>query len=141
MQEQHFDTILDAIIVRDSRYHRDAYLFLREALDFTQQRAQQSRKKQPRHVTGQELLQGIREYALQQFGPMAFMVLDEWRIHRCEDFGEIVFNLIDTGLLSKTESDTRQDFAGGYDFSEAFRQPYLPKSKLPLAQPRVNDSR
>ncbi|HOW68926.1 MAG TPA: hypothetical protein PK256_26895 [Verrucomicrobiota bacterium] len=140
MQEQHFDAILDAIIARDGRYQRDAYLFLREALDFTQQRAQQGKKKQPRHVTGQELLEGIREYALQQYGPMALMVFDEWKVRCCEDFGEIVFNLIDAGLLSKTETDSRQDFAGGYDFIEAFRKPYLPQRKRSPVKPDAKET-
>jgi uncharacterized repeat protein (TIGR04138 family) len=82
-------------------------------------------------VTGRELLSGIRTYALAQFGPMAMTVLDEWGVTRCEDFGEIVFNMVDAGLLSKTDSDSREDFQGGYSFDEAFRNPFLPQGKLP----------
>lgn len=82
-----------------------------------------------RHVSGQELLKGIREYALGQFGPMAMTVLDDWGIHTCRDFGEIVFNMVEIGLLAKTDADTRSDFDGGYEFVEAFRNPFLPSHK------------
>ena len=83
-------------------------------------------EKAVRHVTGQQLLAGIRQHALAQFGPMAATVLNEWGVHRCEDFGEIVFNLVENGVLAKTEQDSRADFQGGYDFDEAFRKPFLP---------------
>lgn len=126
MQSQNFDEVLEQVVTADPRYHRDAYHFLREALDYTQRAISKANKGKLRHVTGQELLAGIRGFALQQFGPMTLTVLDEWGVRRCEDFGELVFNLIDHGILSKTETDTRMDFAGGYDFGEAFRKPFLP---------------
>jgi uncharacterized repeat protein (TIGR04138 family) len=83
-----------------------------------------------RHITGQELLNGIRDYALAQFGPMAITVFEEWGIRKCPDFGEIVFNMVEIGLLAKTESDTRADFEGGYDFDDVFRKSFLPSYKL-----------
>ncbi len=123
------------MITKDVRYHRDAYLFVRDALDFTKTTYTDRRKSleltEQLHVTGQELLSGIRTYALAQYGPMAMTVLEEWGIARCEDFGEIVFNMVDGGLLSKTDSDSREDFQGGYSFEEAFRNPFLPQNKLP----------
>jgi uncharacterized repeat protein (TIGR04138 family) len=85
------------------------------------------------HVTGQQLLDGIREFALTQYGPMARTVLNEWGIRRCEDFGDIVFNMVEQGLLSKTDQDSREDFKGGYDFDSAFVWPFLPPSKQPAA--------
>jgi uncharacterized repeat protein (TIGR04138 family) len=129
MHEASFEEGLELIVANDSRYTRDAYLFVREALDFTQKTA--AREKRERlHVTGQELLLGIRDFALAQFGPMAITVLEEWGIRRCEDFGEIVFNMVEAGLLAKTDTDSRSDFRGVYDFDEAFRKPFLPQSKL-----------
>jgi uncharacterized repeat protein (TIGR04138 family) len=95
-------------------------------LDYTQRAVSKANQGKLRHVTGQELLAGIRAFALQQYGPMALTLLQEWGVHRCEDFGELVFNLIDRGVLSQTETDSRADFAGGYDFVEAFRKPFLP---------------
>lgn len=135
MQESSFEEIIDRIVQTDSRYHRDAYQFVREALDFTQKKLVKTQRTEPRHVTGQELLNGIREYALAQFGPMTLMVLNEWGVNRCEDFGEIVFNMVESGLLAKTKRDDRADFQAGYDFTEAFQLPYLPATKLTLPQP------
>jgi uncharacterized repeat protein (TIGR04138 family) len=128
MQEINFDATLDNILAKDTRYHRDAYLFVREALDFTQKLVIKENRGQVRHVTGQELLGGIRQWALQQFGPMAATVLEEWGVKNCRDFGEIVFNMVEIGLLAKTEKDSRDDFQNGYDFDEAFRKPFRPKS-------------
>ncbi|HOX01925.1 MAG TPA: hypothetical protein P5555_05370 [Candidatus Paceibacterota bacterium] len=129
MQEPDFQTTLDRIIAKDPRYHRDAYLFVREALDYTQKTVAKNSPRTPHHVTGQELLEGIRQYALGQFGPLTTVVLETWGVSRCEDFGEIVFNLVDCQLLSKTEQDSRNDFKGVYDFYTAFREPFLPAGK------------
>jgi uncharacterized repeat protein (TIGR04138 family) len=134
MPALNFEAVVERICARDPRYDRQAYYFLREALEHTQKTKRASEpaggQAEPRHVTGQELLEGIREFALQQFGPLAWLVLDEWGVRRCEDFGEIVFNLLEHGVLSKTPTDRREDFRGGYDFFEAFRKPFLPPSKL-----------
>ena len=67
--------------------------------------------------------------SLSQYGPMAKLVLEEWGVRRCEDFGEIVFNMVEVGWLAKTKADSRADFEGGYDFDEAFRKPFLPQSR------------
>jgi uncharacterized repeat protein (TIGR04138 family) len=123
------------MVEHDQRYRRDAYLFLRGALDYVRKPAGKARKIEACHVTGQELLAGIRAYALEVYGPMAKTLLNEWGIHTCEDFGEIVFNMVDHGLLSKTEKDSRDDFKGGYDFDEAFRKPFLPPSKAQTILP------
>lgn len=130
MQEVTFEEALEIIRSRDPRYGNDAYMFVREALDHTQKTTGRDKRGQVRHVTGQELLEGIREYALQQFGPMAITVLEEWGIKSCPDFGEIVFNMVEIGLLAKTDQDSRSDFENGYDFVEAFRKPFLPSTKL-----------
>jgi uncharacterized repeat protein (TIGR04138 family) len=142
MNTANFDETLEQIVQNDARYHRDAYLFVREALDHTQKlinkgakgesraaAADESLEGKVRHVTGQELLAGIRAYALDQYGPMTLTVLGEWGVRRCEDFGEIVFNMVENHLLAKTKKDSREDFKGGYDFEEAFRQPFLPEAR------------
>ncbi len=129
MHELSFDETLELIRAKDPRFPRDAYQFVREALDHTQKAIGKDNRGRIRHVTGQELLGGIRDYALAQFGPMAMMVLDEWGIHTCQDFGDIVFNMVEIGLLAKTEKDSRADFQDGYDFQEAFRKPFLPSDK------------
>ena len=138
MHEKSFEEILEQIVAKDPRYTRDAYLFVREALDFTQKNVSKESKGQMRHISGQELLGGIRDFALQQFGPMTMLVFEEWGVKRCEDFGEIVFNMVEANLLAKTETDSRQDFKSGYDFYETFRKPFLPENKP--ASPEKNPS-
>jgi len=139
MQEVNFEDALEIITIKDPRYPRDAYIFVREALDYTQRTLVREKQGAIRHVSGQELLTGIRDYARTQFGPMAMTVLESWGIRSCQDFGELVFNMVDVGWLAKTENDTRDDFSGGYDFWEAFRKPFLPEknqdSRSPLPDP------
>src|ERR1051325_11057731 len=103
MQEGNFDAAIEQIRAKDPRYQREAYQFVREALDHTHKNISRQNRGKLRHVTGQELLEGIRDYALAQFGPMAMTLLAEWGIHTGEDFGEIVFNMVEIGLLAKTE--------------------------------------
>lgn len=138
MHTANFDEALEQILQRDQRYHRDAYLFVREALDHTQKivgrAVREGTRQSVRHVTGPELLEGIRAYALEQFGPMALTVFNEWGVRCGEDFGEIVFNMVENNLLAKTKQDSREDFKRGYDFDQAFRQPFLPESKKALSQ-------
>ncbi len=129
MQEINFDDTVEGILARDPRYAREAYTFVREALDFTQKLIVRENRGQIRHVSGQELLDGIRQFALQQFGPMSVTVFEEWGIRNCRDFGDIVFNMVETSLLAKTDRDTREDFRNGYDFTEAFRKPFWPSQR------------
>jgi len=131
MQEVSFEEAFEKIRAKDPRFPRDAYLFVREALDHTQKTISKDDRGRPRHVTGQELLQGIREHALAQFGPMAKTVFEEWGIQCCKDFGDIVFNMVEIELLAKTERDSREDFVDGYDFDEAFCKPFLPATRQP----------
>jgi len=130
MQEVNFDEVLEKMFAQDPRFARDAYHFTREALDFTQKLISRENKGNVRHVTGQELLDGIRQFALQQYGPMTMTVLDEWGVKNCHHFGDIIFNMVESGLLAKTDKDTRDDFQHGYDFTDAFRKPFWPQSRL-----------
>lgn len=138
MQAVNFDEVIDLIAARDPRYRKDAYVFVREALDHTQRMIGKPKKDEIRHVSGRELLAGMREYALQQYGPMTTTVLEEWGVRRCEDFGELVFNMVESGLLAKTDKDSRDDFKNGYSFEEAFRQPFLPAGKQASPAPETS---
>ena len=136
MQTQSFEEAVEQIVAKDARYEREAYFFVREALDHTQRTIGKAPKKNEiRHVSGQELLNGIREYALQQFGPMTLTVLEAWGVKCCEDFGELVFNMVESNLLAKTTEDSREDFRSGYDFFEAFRRPFLPPKEVTAPEP------
>jgi uncharacterized repeat protein (TIGR04138 family) len=137
MQKLEFGEKLDQIIRNDPRYDREAYHFLREALEFTVKLRKKS-KEGADHVTGQQLLDGIRQYALKEFGPMVPTVLQYWGVHRGEDFGEMVYNFIREGIFGKTETDSIEDFGGGYTFHEAFVVPFLPEKAV--ARPRSSAS-
>ena len=126
MQPANFEEGIDLILTKDTRFDREAYFFVREALDHTQKRVIKQGKDKIRHVSGKELLDGIRTYGLEQYGPMTLTVLSEWGVQRCADFGEIVFNMVENHLLAKTDRDSREDFKVGYEFEDAFQQPFIP---------------
>ena len=115
-KKKDFYEIVDSICLKDSRYKPDSYEFVMQALSFTQKKIDRDG-----HITGKELLEGIRELALEQFGPMAKTVITHWGISKTEDFGNIVFNMIEKSLLSKTEADSIGDFNAVFDFETAFR--------------------
>lgn len=111
------------IMKKDPRYSIQAYQFVFEALDYTTNmlgKNQQKTSDVDRHVTGKQLMEGIRKYALKQFGFMALTVFEQWGIKHDEDFGNIVFNLVESGLMGKTETDSRDDFKNTYDFKKVF---------------------
>ena len=108
---------------KDPRYDLHAYAFLYESLRFTQKmlgRDDESKDPARRHVTGRELLEGIRRCALLQFGFMARVVLEGWGVKATDDWGEIVFNLVEAKLLGRSDTDSKEDFHAVYDFKEAF---------------------
>ncbi|MFW6158672.1 MAG: Minf_1886 family protein [Planctomycetota bacterium] len=113
---------LEELLKKDHRYQRAAYGFVMDSLAYTVRRAGERR-----HVTGRELLFGIRDFALDCWGPMARHVLNAWGVHATDDFGEIVFNLVDIGLMSKTDEDRKDEFRDVYGFVEAFDQASLPE--------------
>jgi uncharacterized repeat protein (TIGR04138 family) len=120
---------LDEVIRRDPRYASEAYEFVFQALAFAQEQlgrvpSEGSSTDQEYHLRGPELLAGVRDLALQEFGLMARTVFRMWGINSTADFGEIVFNLIDAGLMSKTDEDDRLDFHNVYDLDEALTQGY-----------------
>ena len=113
---------VEAVAEDDGRYRREAYLFLYAALDYVVKSLHRDQAETPagRHVSGQELSRGIADYARLQYGPLTRAVLDHWGISRTLDFGHIVYNLIEAGMMSKTEDDRLDDFRAVYDFDEAF---------------------
>ena len=129
MADSDFTDVVAAICKEDSRFNRRAYDFVRLGLDHTVKELKKragERDEKPRHVSGKELLDGLRAFALDQYGPMAKTVLNSWGITRCRDFGDIVFNLIEYRVFSKTEADRPEDFEGLYSFDDAFVKPFLP---------------
>ena len=130
MQNISFTEALDAVVARDPRFARDAYIFLRDALEFTAKKRRKSRRDEPgSDVPTAELLDGFRLFALKEYGPMSRLVLESWGVRTCEDIGHLVFNLVDAGVFSKTENDTHEAFRHGFDFDEAFGEPFRPSGK------------
>lgn len=137
MSKQNFSDIVAKICAEDSRYDADVYMFVREGLDFTLKSLKRSGQNAQRHVSGQELLNGLRDYALREYGPMSKEVLNTWGVRSCEDFGQIVFNLVNSGVLGKTDADSPNDFKNGFSFDEAFVKPFEPRrEKIAGARPR-----
>jgi uncharacterized repeat protein (TIGR04138 family) len=130
MQKIGFAEALDSIVTSDPRYQREAYIFLRDALDFTTKQQKKAKGTTVRHVSGPELLEGVRQYALKEFGPMVITVFDSWGIRATEDVGHMVFNLINAGIFGKTDEDSINDFKNIYDFQEAFVKPFAPEKKI-----------
>ena len=133
-----FKSIVKTIYEEDPRYSVESYYFVRKALDYSLKHLKDKKiLKKDRHISGQELLEGIRLFALDQYGPMAFFMLNNWNIKSCADFGSIVFNLVDSGVLGKTENDSHSDFSNGYDFKTAFETPFLPDKKTNINSPKL----
>ena len=131
------DPAIAQLLEEDRRYPLEAYIFVFEALHYAQsvlamgtespseplsQAVEEEESGPQRHVTGQELCEAIRQFALDQYGYMAQVVLNNWGLRSTGDFGEIVFNLIRVGRMRKTPHDRREDFENVYDFDSAFRQ-------------------
>lgn len=106
---------VEKMVSRDPRYKADAYEFLMQALLFTQKKLNRNG-----HVTATELLEGVREFGLNQYGPLTKTVLNHWGIRSTEDFGNIVFSMVENGLMGKTEKDSIDDFKNVYDFEKSF---------------------
>lgn len=117
-------------VARRSEYPLDAFVFVQRGLDFTVRRmhgemdtadeAETHPQFGSRHVNGQMLCEGLRDFALSEYGMLARTVLKRWRIRSCEDFGRIVYHMVDAGLMHKTDEDSYDDFKNVFDFNEAF---------------------
>jgi uncharacterized repeat protein (TIGR04138 family) len=130
---------LAELLRRDKRYHVDAYVFVFDALRYAHEQLGMGRSpgsmddtvvdlptEEERHITGQQLCEAIRLYAVKQYGGLAKSVLNHWGVQSTGDFGEIVFNLISIGQMRKTDSDRREDFNEVFNFDGAFRDTFGP---------------
>lgn len=126
MEFPDFDATLDSLLAADSRYAREAYHFVREVLESSQNRRRSRGRGSNEQVGARELLERIRVEAIDQFGPMTCAVFENWGVFSCEDFGEIVFNMMSEGIVLRGRRDRREDFRDGFDFAEAFRTPFEP---------------
>ncbi|MBU1864139.1 MAG: hypothetical protein KKH94_10785 [Candidatus Omnitrophica bacterium] len=114
---QDFLSKVEKVVQIHPEYKMEAYHFVMGALHYTVNRLEKHR-----HVSGQELCFGIRDYALDQFGHLVQTVFEHWGIRETYDFGKIVYNLIESSLMSRTEEDSIDDFKNVYIFDEAFKE-------------------
>lgn len=130
---------LAELLRRDKRFHLDAYVFVFDALRYAHEQLGMGRSpgsiedtvvanetEEERHISGQQLCEAIRLYAVKQYGGLAKNVLNHWGVQSTGDFGEIVFNLITIGQMRKTDSDRREDFDQVFNFDDAFRDTFGP---------------
>lgn len=129
--ETDFNTIIEDICEQDKRYKCDAYEFVMEALTYTQKKY-----KCATHVSGENLLKGMKDLLMDKFGPMTITVLEYWGIQSTEDFGNVVFKLVERKVLSKTEEDHIEHFRNAYDFQEVFEQGYRKKLEKKISRMR-----
>ncbi len=125
-----FQDAVERIVAHDNRYHRDAYDFLRQALDHTLEELCGEELQEHRHVTGRELVHGVVSYAQNEFGSMAVSVLDAWGMDEDADIGEMVFNLIEEGAFGRSDEDDISHFSNVLNLRDALLEPYRP-SQLP----------
>jgi len=117
--DEEFNSIISTICDQDPRYYPEAYGFVMEALSFSQKKFKKSK-----HISGEELLTGIKALLLNKFGPMTLTVLKHWGIKRTDDFGNIVLNLVENKVLAKDNHDQYESFKNAYDFDEVFDKGY-----------------
>lgn len=126
-QRPTFDEGVRLCLAQDARYPKEAYALVRDALDHAQKRvAARDRRRSSGHLNGPEILDGFRDLALAQFGPLARVVLDTWALRSTLDVGHVVFNLIQAEVFSKSDEDQLADFDGVFDFDAAFDAPFRP---------------
>ncbi len=121
------DGVMDRIRLREPRFHEHAYLFVLSALEFCQ-----GRLTERRHITGRELAEACRDLALLRYGLMARMVLEYWGVRATADLGDVVFTLVELGLLQSQPTDTKDDFVDVFSFEKAFDRDY-PWNAVPAA--------
>lgn len=133
MEKPNFDAAVKMIAGKGAVYKPDGYHFLREALDYTVNQLRKDELIEHRHVSGPELLHGVVDYALKEFGSMAVAVFDSWGITSGEDIGTMVFQLIEVGAFGRSDDDSPADFSGVIDLREEFLAPFRPAGTIILS--------
>ena len=122
------DQAIGKLREENPKYAPAAYHFIRRALDHSLRKLKREEMDRPAHVSGKELLEGFRDLALEEYGPLAKTVLEDWGITRCAEVGEIVFQLVRMGVLGKNDNDVIEDFEEQWTLSEVFDVPFQPQT-------------
>lgn len=138
MRDENFRGEVEEIIEKDPRFPWEAYEFVRNAVTFTTvSLGRHKNKKSERHVKGGELLSGVTEYAVEQFGPMAADVMENWNLKDARSIGAVIFNMIAHNLLSASPDDSPEDFNVDFDFVKALRKPFEAQRDKPVKPPII----
>ncbi len=134
MRDEKFTNTVEKIVDQDPRFSEEAYAFISDAVLYTTHKVESDSTMHKHHITGKELLNGIKDFAMQQFGPIAPAVLRHWGLNDSMAIGHVVFNMVNNQLLGKSQEDTIDDFKNGFDFDMEFSKPFLPanKNKIPV---------
>ena len=124
--KDNFKSTIHKIVENDPRYSVEAYEFISEAVNYTARKLNRRTRDSNPHINGKELLEGIRDFAIEQFGPMAGLVLKNWGLFTSEDIGNVVFKMVNEKLLRADERDSIDDFKDIFDFKEALSSPFIP---------------
>lgn len=129
MQNVGFYETVKRIMYKDRRYHFDSYAFVNDAVIYTVKKFESQRSTgESKHVSGEELIVGVLEYATKMFGPLAYEVFCEWNIKDGISIGNVVFNMLEFGLLSKTEEDSIDDFNITTNFEKSLSAQFIAPS-------------
>ena len=128
MKTIEFQKKVKTILQKDKRYSEDAYEFVNDAVIYTVEKSKKKPKTENKHITGRELLDGVIEFALREFGPLAFDVLSKWGINEGVSIGNIVFNMVKYQILSTSEEDSIEDFKNYPSFEQIFDKYFRPKT-------------
>ncbi|MGI8602674.1 MAG: Minf_1886 family protein [Verrucomicrobiales bacterium] len=140
MKRPIFDDAVQECLQRDVRFPPEAYYFVRDALDYAQKlQVGRSKRGEPVHLSAAQLCSSLRQYALEQFGPLSHVVLASWTVHSTSDIGEIVYLLIDAGAFARSEGDAREDFNDVFDFAAVFEAPFWPSAKRSAGKDRSKE--
>lgn len=119
-----FEEIVDRFLIEDPRYPLKAYLFVRDGFEEITDEQEDDAESKNKQLSAKNLSIGLKNYALDKYGPMASFILREWGINATEDFGEIVYNLIDMGLFSQSKGDKKSDFLSLFDLQKELKRPF-----------------
>lgn len=127
MIDAKFIKTVNDIIVEDPRFDAEAYNFISNAVVYTSQKVKDEESNMQRHISGQELLEGIKDFAVEEYGPIAPEVLRHWGLTDSKSIGEVVFNMVNKNLLGSTNEDSIDDFIDSYDIDQKFSERFKPK--------------
>ena len=128
MKDHAFLLTIQKILDKDSRFRPEAYTFINDAVVYTVSKIDAEKEQNERHISGLELLKGIKDFAVSQFGPMAYEVLSFWGLNDSMSIGYVVFNMVDHQLLGKSENDSISDFDNAFDLKEELLKPFHPSN-------------